>query len=186
MQSEPLLDRVGRRRSRATTSEFRRGVPARNKGLRYRPDPLTVEKIIAVMRAGSDTPDGVRLRAVIMILWRAGPRIREALALNEIDLDPERGATYGDKRREVGHADLAITSRYLHGIDSTEIIQAVHQRPPAASRRGAVCGPVSRASPSQKRASGQRWRESNRPTPSAGTVRPATAPRALAGGRALG
>jgi hypothetical protein len=28
-----------------------------------------------------------------------------------------------------GHADLAITSRYLRGIDNTEIIEAVHQRP---------------------------------------------------------
>ena len=32
-------------------------------------------------------------------------------------------------QRQLGHADLAITSRYLQGIDSTEIIQAVHQRP---------------------------------------------------------
>lgn len=28
-----------------------------------------------------------------------------------------------------GHADLAITSRYLRGIDNTEIIAAVHERP---------------------------------------------------------
>ena len=27
------------------------------------------------------------------------------------------------------HADLAITSRYLRGIDNAEIIRAVHQRP---------------------------------------------------------
>ena len=32
-------------------------------------------------------------------------------------------------QRQLGHADLAITSRYLRGIDDTEIIQAVHQRP---------------------------------------------------------
>ena len=32
-------------------------------------------------------------------------------------------------QRQLGHADLAISSRYLRGIDSTEIIQAVHQRP---------------------------------------------------------
>jgi hypothetical protein len=29
----------------------------------------------------------------------------------------------------IQHADLAITSRYLRGIDNTEIIQAVRQRP---------------------------------------------------------
>ena len=83
------------------------GVPPRNKGLRYPPDPPTVEEIIAVMRAAGDGPDGVRLRGVIVVLWRAGLRISEALALNETDLDPDRGALLvrhgkGDKRREVG------------------------------------------------------------------------------------
>ena len=29
-------------------------------------------------------------------------------------------------QRQLGPADLAIASRYLRGIDSTEIIQAVH------------------------------------------------------------
>jgi hypothetical protein len=32
-------------------------------------------------------------------------------------------------QRQLGHADLAITFRYLRGIDNTEIIQAVYQRP---------------------------------------------------------
>jgi site-specific recombinase XerD len=189
-----------------------------------------VEEIIAVMRAAGDDTDGLRLRGVVVMLWRAGLRISEALALNETDLDPDRGAVLirhgkGDKRREVGmdrwawahldpwletrttlpagalfcilrgptcgqpcspagircqlrhasqqagvrrrlaphqlrhahavemsregisliviqrqlgHADLAITSRYLRGIDNTEIIQAVHDRPEPmipASRR---------------------------------------------------
>jgi site-specific recombinase XerD len=173
------------------------------------------------MRAAGNSLEGVRLRGVIVVLWRAGLRISEALALNETDLDPDRGSLLvrhgkGDKRREVGmdrwawshlqpwlevreglpvgrlfcvvrgptrgrpctpaairqqlhdtalaagvrrrfaphqlrhahavemsregisliviqrqlgHADLAITSRYLRGIDNTEIIQAVRQRP---------------------------------------------------------
>jgi len=60
-----------------------------------------------VMRATGDGPDAVRLRGVIVVLWRAGLRISEALALNETDLDPDRGALLvrhgkGDKRREVG------------------------------------------------------------------------------------
>jgi site-specific recombinase XerD len=221
MQSLPLLDCAGRRRSPATTSSFHQALPPRNKGRRYPPDPPTVEEIIAVMRAAGDGPDGVRLRGVIVMLWRAGLRISEALSLNETDLDPDRGAVLvrhgkGDKRREVGmdrwawaqlepwlqlrralpagalfcvvrgrtrgrpcapaqiraqlhrtawaagvrrrfaprqlrhahavemsregisliviqrqlgHADLAITSKYLRGIDSMEIIRAVHQRP---------------------------------------------------------
>jgi Phage integrase family len=107
MQSQPLLDRAGRRRSLATTADFHRGVPPRNKGMRYPPDPPTVEEIIAVMRAAGEAPDGVRLRAMIVMLWRAGLRISEALALNETDLDDDRGAVLvrhgkGDKRREVG------------------------------------------------------------------------------------
>jgi hypothetical protein len=51
MESLSLLDRAGRRRSPATTSSFHKGLPPRNKGLRYPPDRPTVDEIIAVMRA---------------------------------------------------------------------------------------------------------------------------------------
>ncbi len=221
MRSTPLLDCAGRRRSPATMSGFHQGRPPRNKGLRYPPDPPTVEEIIAVMRAAGDRSDGLRLRGVIIVLWRAGLRISEAPALQESDLDRTRGAVLvrrgkGGKRREVGmdrwaweqlepwltiraglpvgalfcvlrgptcgrpcspsgirvqlrnaaraagvrrrfaphqlrhahavemsregvpllviqrqlgHADLGITSAYLRGIDNTEIIHAVHERP---------------------------------------------------------
>jgi site-specific recombinase XerD len=221
MESTQLVDCAGRRRSPATVPGYHRGRPPRNKGLRYPADPPTVEEIISVMRAAGDSADGVRLRGVIVVLWRAGLRISEALALNESDLDPERGAVLvrhgkGDKRREVGmdrwawqqlhswlelratlpvgslfcvlrgatrgrpcsaagirvqlhtaanaagvrrrvaphqlrhahavemsregvpllviqrqlgHADLGITSVYLRGIDNTEIVHAVHERP---------------------------------------------------------
>ena len=107
MQSTPLLDRAGRRRSPAATSSFHQGRAPRNKGLRYPPDPPTVEEIVAVMGVAGDSPEGVRLRGIIVVLWRAGLRISEALALNETDLDPDRGSLVvrrgkGDKRREVG------------------------------------------------------------------------------------
>ena len=32
-------------------------------------------------------------------------------------------------QRQLGHADLAITSVYLRGIDNTETIDTVHERP---------------------------------------------------------
>ena len=32
-------------------------------------------------------------------------------------------------QRQLGHADLAITSVYLRGIDNTEIVDTVHERP---------------------------------------------------------
>jgi site-specific recombinase XerD len=221
MEATSLLDCAGRRRSPATMSSFHEGLSPRNKGLRYPPDPPTVEEIVAVMRAAGENAEGVRLRSIIVVLWRAGLRISEALSLNETDLDHGRGSLLvrhgkGDKRREVGmdrwawshldpwlelrrelpvgrlfcvvrgptrgrpcasagiraqlhhaaamagvrrrfaphqlrhahavemsregisllviqrqlgHADLAITSRYLRGIDNTEIIAAVHERP---------------------------------------------------------
>ena len=221
MPSIVTLDTCGRRRSPATLSSFHNGRPPRNKGLRYPADPPTVEEIIAVMRAAGDDADAIRLRGLIVVLWRAGLRISEALALNESDLDRSRGANLvrrgkGGKRREVGmdrwaweqlnpslrlrgtlpigalfcvlrgptrgrpwapagvrsqlraaatragvrrrfvphqlrhahavemsregvpllviqrqlgHADFAITSVYLRGIDNTEIVHAVHERP---------------------------------------------------------
>ena len=163
----------------------------------------------------------MRTRALIVVLWRAGLRISEALSLTESDLDPSRGSILirrgrGGRRREVGldawawqhldawleirvgmrvgtrscvidgptqgrpwsptaaratlrrlalsagvrrrfaphrlrhahavemaregvpllviqrqlgHANLGITSIYLQGIDSSEIIDTVHRRP---------------------------------------------------------
>ena len=60
-----------------------------------------------MMRAAGDRADGQRLRALIVLLWRAGLRIGEALDLKESDLDSARGAILvrrgkGGKRREVG------------------------------------------------------------------------------------
>jgi len=61
MQSVPLLDCAGRRRSVATFASFHIGHPPRNKGLRYSPDQPTVEEVIAVMIAAGNDPDGLRV-----------------------------------------------------------------------------------------------------------------------------
>jgi integrase len=105
--SELLLDRAGGRRSPATTPGFHTGRPPHNKGLRYPADPPKVEEIIAVMRAAGDRPRGRRLRALVVLLWRAGLRMHEALALTEGDLDQRRASLLirhgkGGRRREVG------------------------------------------------------------------------------------
>lgn len=102
-----LYDAAGHRRSPVTMPGYHEGRPPGNKGLRYPADPPAVEEIIAVMRAAGDRPDGARLRALIVLLWRAGLRIREALELAETDLDAARGAVVvrrgkGGRRREVG------------------------------------------------------------------------------------
>jgi integrase len=105
--SELLRDRAGRARSPATMPGFHAGRAPRNKGRRYPADPPKVEEIIAVMRAAGDRPHGRRLRGLVVIVWRAGLRIQEALALAEADFDQRRGALLvrhgkGGRRREVG------------------------------------------------------------------------------------
>jgi site-specific recombinase XerD len=105
--SDLPIDGAGRRRSPATMPGFHAGRPPRNKGLRYPADPPKVEEIIAVMRGAGDRAYGRRLRALIVLLWRAGLRIHEALALTEGDLDQRRGSLVirrgkGGRRREVG------------------------------------------------------------------------------------
>ena len=102
-----MLDCIGRRRSPATLPGYHVRRPPRNKGLRYPADPPPVEEIIRVMRAAGDGPVADRLRGLIVVLWRSGLRISEALALAESDLDRGRGAILvrrgkGGKRREVG------------------------------------------------------------------------------------
>ena len=67
MESVSLLDCAGRRRSPATLRGYHKGRTPRNKGLRYPPDPPSVEEIIAVMRACGSRPEGVRLRAIIVV-----------------------------------------------------------------------------------------------------------------------
>jgi integrase len=102
-----LLDAAGHRRSPATMPGYHHGRAPPNKGLRYPTEPPTIEEIVAVMRAAGDGADGARLRGLIVMLWRAGLRISEALDLAETDLDRSRGAVLvrrgkGGRRREVG------------------------------------------------------------------------------------
>jgi site-specific recombinase XerD len=110
--TEVLFDATGRRRSPATMPGFHAGRPPRNKGVRYVADPPTIEEIVAVMRAAGEDAHGRRLRALVVVLWRAGLRIHEALALAESDLDRRRGSVLvrrgkGGRRREVGMDEWA-------------------------------------------------------------------------------
>ena len=107
MTVSAAFDAAGRRRSPATMPGYHAGRAPRNKGQHYPADPPTVEEIIAVMRRASDDRHGARLRALIVVLWRAELRVQEALALGERDLDARRGSLLvrqgkGGRRREIG------------------------------------------------------------------------------------
>ena len=92
MTDVSALDVAGRRRSPATMPGYHAGRPPRNKGMQYPADPPTLKQIVAVMRHTGENRHGWRLRAMIVVLWRAGLRVQEALALTEHDLDPRRGS----------------------------------------------------------------------------------------------
>src|SRR5450755_845831 len=134
--AKELVDCLGRRRSPATTSAFHVGRRPRNRGMRYPADPPPVEEIIAVMRAAGAGAYGDRLRGVMVVCWRAGLRVGEALALAETDLDPSQGAILirkgkGGKRREVG------MDRF-----GWEHLDPWLERRRQAARRGAVMRPA--------------------------------------------
>jgi hypothetical protein len=71
-----LLDAAGRRRSPVTMPGYRAGRPPGNQGMRYPADPTTVDEIVALMRHTGDHRHGWRLRAMIVVLWRAGLRLQ--------------------------------------------------------------------------------------------------------------
>ena len=99
------------------------------------------------MRQAGDTRYGNRLKALIVVLWRAGLRIKEALSLTATDLDQRHGSIlvrhgkhdrHADAvellhegillpliQRQLGHSYLSSTGTYLQGIDSEEIISTV-------------------------------------------------------------
>lgn len=80
--------------------------------MQYPSDPPRAEEIILVMRQAGNARHGLRIRALIAVLWRGGLRISEAPALNETDLDERRGALLvrhgkGAKRREASPLETA-------------------------------------------------------------------------------
>lgn len=173
-----LLDAAGHRRSPATMPGYHQGRPPRNKGITYPADPLTVEEIVAVLRAAGQRPEGVRLKALIVILWRTGLRIGEALALAETDLDRARGAVLvrrgkGGKRREVGmdrwawnqldewlkiRAELPVGALLcvVHGQTARKALGSLGSPQAAPPHRDRCrCPPPLRAAPSPARARGQ-------------------------------
>jgi site-specific recombinase XerC len=107
MSAHQLLDAAGRSRSPATMPGHHAGRIPPNKGRRYPADPPSVDEIVAVMRQAGDGRHGRRMRGLIVVLWRAGLRIHEALTLTETDLNERRRSLLirhgkGDRRCEVG------------------------------------------------------------------------------------
>lgn len=89
---EPLLDHTGRQRSPITLPEYRLGRAPANKGRRFPVEVLTPREVQAILDALPNGAAGLRNRALIIVLWRAGLRVAEALSLLAKDVDLEHGA----------------------------------------------------------------------------------------------
>jgi site-specific recombinase XerD len=91
-----------------------------NKGRKFPGEPLTDDEMRMILRACSQrAPTGIRNRALLTVMYRAGLRVSEALALRPADVDPAAGtvrvlAGKGRKARTVGIDDgaLAVLQRW--------------------------------------------------------------------------
>ena len=158
--SELLLDRAGRRRSPATLPGIHAGHAPGNKGLRYPADPPKVEAIIAVMRTAGDGTHGRRVRGLIVIMWRAGLRIQEALALTEGISITDAAHCWFDAARVGAGARLAWTpgagNSSSPGSSCGESFRSVRCRASPTSPRAALINHERRCS-SREAALGSGW-----------------------------
>lgn len=131
---EQAFDRRGYYRSPVTQPSYRLGKEPPNKGMKLPAEVLTPDEVYRLIDACGRGPAGRRNRALIMIMWRAGLRIGEALALYPKDVDLENGRITilhgkGDKRRVVAldpaagavleiwareRQELSLTGRHLY------------------------------------------------------------------------
>ncbi len=100
---------------------FQPGEAPPNKGRRFPPEILTPEEARRLLRACSHrAPSGIRNRALLVVMYRAGLRIGEALALKPGDVDSRAGTVRilhgkGDRSRVVGvdPTAMSVLDRWL-------------------------------------------------------------------------
>lgn len=141
MLSEEQFDRRGWRRSPVTLPSYRQGVTPLNAGRKFPAEVLTGEEISLLIRACGRGPAGLRNRALIITMWRAGLRVAEALALRPKDIDTAAGTITvlhgkGNRRRTVGidPQAMAVLERWLErrrrlGLDGRAPVFCVISKP---------------------------------------------------------
>lgn len=136
-----LMGHNGRPRAACTMPGYGAGKKPMNYGRRYPPEPLTPDEVVRLLDQCGDTPTEIRNRALIVLLWRAGLRVSEALALRPHHVDFEaRTVTVmrgkGGKRRIVGIDPAALMEiqrwmleRAMLGVKATAPLFCTVQRP---------------------------------------------------------
>jgi site-specific recombinase XerD len=105
-----------------------------NAGHKLPGQTLAVEEVRALLRACNRGATGARNRALIVLLWRAGLRVGEALALREADLEPAAGLVHvrcgkGGKPRTValdpeafGAVEAWAARRRARGLNGHQLL----------------------------------------------------------------
>ena len=90
-----------------------------NKGRKLPPELLTPEEVRALLGACSTTaPTGIRNRALVVVLYRAGLRLDEALALIPADVDVADGVIHvGRRTRGLGGVPPTTAARAASDSD---------------------------------------------------------------------
>lgn len=108
---------------------------APNKGKTYPAEVLAPDEVHAILaQCSRRAPTGVRDRALITVMYRAGLRVSEALALRRSDIDTRRGVVRvrhgkGDKARSVGIGDGALAVLELW-LDRRQALGLAHNGTP--------------------------------------------------------
>lgn len=110
--AESAVDRRGYARSPVTLASYHIGKAPANKGRTFPPEPLTQAEVLALLEHCGRGACGKRDRALIVVLWRGGLRITEALRLypKDVDIDTGRLAVLhgkGDRSRVIGIDPMA-------------------------------------------------------------------------------
>ena len=107
--------------SPVTVKGYHKGREPANKGRKFPAEVLTSDEAKALIRSSSNrAPTGIRNRALIVVLYRGGLRLGEALALRPKDIDADAGTITvlhgkADRRRVVAidPEAMAVVMRWL-------------------------------------------------------------------------
>lgn len=102
------IGRNGRSLSKGTVKGYRAGQKSPNAGRRFPAEVLNQDEVRALINAcSSKSNTGVRNRALLVLMYRGGLRVSEALALKPKDIDADEGTVAilhgkGGSQRTIG------------------------------------------------------------------------------------
>jgi site-specific recombinase XerD len=112
--------------SPVTKKGYRAGEASANAGRRFPVEILNPDEVRALIGACSNrAPTGIRNRALLVMMYRGGLRVSEALALRPKDIDADQGTVAilhgkGDRQRTIGldPGAFAVIARWVERRES--------------------------------------------------------------------